>query len=638
MVLKVLKFLWKWATKKKKKKKKKKNIDKPKSLFRRAFDIIRFLFRHWKSVLVTIIAWNIGWYMGWFMGRFGEGSSSVHQKNIKVIAPKKRHQKIKIIWSCPIHRQIHKTIRGKCPICSRSLIRHKLLITKRNTLQLTQDALTLAKIKTSFVIRKPLFQQIRTRGQIHYIKSYIREIFAPISGHFRSQLANNKKFIQQGDYIGEIIKSSQDEKLLHKKLYTPIRGMLLEQTQKTHIKKGMLLYKIVDPSQVHIALSIDESKLSSIYEGQQITIHLPIYPTRQFKGILTFISPSVDPKHHTIKVLAKLNNNENLLKEGMSAYASIYVPLNSKGSIKKRKQFKKWSCLIHPEITSNKKILCPLCQLPLKLKKQASIDLDPLVIPDTAPLFTHNGAIVYIQIPHSNPPAYEGKSVVLGSHINHYYILLAGLQKGDLVVSNGAFRLDSELQLHLKTIKKPTIIRKKPTKYTLHHSFALSKKPSPLLKKLHLHLAPLYSTYIQIQLALFNNQFKNSMLQIKKLAQLLQTFPHFKLPKTQAHQWKQLLKNLKFYSHKASLSQNTTQLRQQFAKLSQQYIRIAFFIGHLAKYKLFEVHCHTTSHKIQFWLQQQDQTIQNPYNNQLPHCGRIRRSFPSIPLKQRAIK
>ncbi|MEZ6150333.1 MAG: DUF3347 domain-containing protein [Pirellulaceae bacterium] len=74
----------------------------------------------------------------------------------------------------------------------------------------------------------------------------------------------------------------------------------------------------------------------------------------------------------------------------------------------------------------------------------------PLVIPVSAALLTGTRAIVYVQVPDAAEPTYEGREVVLGPRAGDYYLVKAGVNEGELVVTNGNFKLDSALQISAK--------------------------------------------------------------------------------------------------------------------------------------------------------------------------------------------
>ncbi|MFA5424778.1 MAG: efflux RND transporter periplasmic adaptor subunit, partial [Phycisphaerae bacterium] len=81
----------------------------------------------------------------------------------------------------------------------------------------------------------------------------------------------------------------------------------------------------------------------------------------------------------------------------------------------------------------------------------------PLVIPATAPLITGKRAVVYVKLPDPNRPVFEGRQVVLGPRAGDYYIVEEGLAEGELVVTNGNFKIDSALQIQAKpSMMSPT--------------------------------------------------------------------------------------------------------------------------------------------------------------------------------------
>ena len=74
----------------------------------------------------------------------------------------------------------------------------------------------------------------------------------------------------------------------------------------------------------------------------------------------------------------------------------------------------------------------------------------PLVIPATAALITGKRAVVYVQMPNTEKPTFQGREVVLGPRAGDYYLVKEGLAEGEVVVSKGNFKIDSALQIQAK--------------------------------------------------------------------------------------------------------------------------------------------------------------------------------------------
>ena len=70
----------------------------------------------------------------------------------------------------------------------------------------------------------------------------------------------------------------------------------------------------------------------------------------------------------------------------------------------------------------------------------------PLLIPSTAPLITGRRAVVYVAVP-GEAGQFEGREIVLGPKARDHYVVLDGLQEGEQVVFNGNFKIDSAIQI-----------------------------------------------------------------------------------------------------------------------------------------------------------------------------------------------
>jgi Cu(I)/Ag(I) efflux system membrane fusion protein len=117
----------------------------------------------------------------------------------------------------------------------------------------------------------------------------------------------------------------------------------------------------------------------------------------------------------------------------------------------------KWISPMHPEIVKDGPGNCDVCGMPLVraetlgyVTAEPTDSAKPLVIPVSAALITGMRAIVYVQVPAAEEPTYEGREIVLGSRAGDYYLVRSGLREGELVVTNGNFKLDSALQISAK--------------------------------------------------------------------------------------------------------------------------------------------------------------------------------------------
>ncbi|MEJ2722863.1 MAG: heavy metal-binding domain-containing protein, partial [bacterium] len=112
---------------------------------------------------------------------------------------------------------------------------------------------------------------------------------------------------------------------------------------------------------------------------------------------------------------------------------------------------------MHPEVVKDGPGKCDICGMDLVpaeslgfVGKPASNADAPILIPATAPLITGTRAVVYVQVPNDEGPLFEGREVELGPRAGNFYVVKSGVAEGELVVTNGAFKLDSELQIQAK--------------------------------------------------------------------------------------------------------------------------------------------------------------------------------------------
>ena len=121
-----------------------------------------------------------------------------------------------------------------------------------------------------------------------------------------------------------------------------------------------------------------------------------------------------------------------------------------------------YTCPMHPEIIRDKPGTCDICGMNLVPSETlgyfaAKPQEAPLLIPATAPLITGKRAIVYVRVPGENKSTFEGREVVLGPRANDMYIVKEGLHEGEHVVVQGAFKIDSAMQINAKpSMMSPT--------------------------------------------------------------------------------------------------------------------------------------------------------------------------------------
>jgi Cu(I)/Ag(I) efflux system membrane fusion protein len=162
----------------------------------------------------------------------------------------------------------------------------------------------------------------------------------------------------------------------------------------------------------------------------------------------------LDPETRTVKVRVNVPNPDGRLKPGMFVRAVVSSRIAAGGKVMDADLAGKWISPMHPEIVKNEPGTCDVCGMPLvRTESLGYVRVDPekadkpLVIPASAPLVTGTRAVVYVEIPGTDRPTYEGREVVLGPRAGDYYLVRAGLSEGQIVVTRGNFKIDSALQI-----------------------------------------------------------------------------------------------------------------------------------------------------------------------------------------------
>ena len=255
--------------------------------------------------------------------------------------------------------------------------------------------------------------------------------------------------------IAEIEESGKP--VTHLTIYSPIGGTVIEKkaTEGMYVDEGTHIYTVTDLSHLWVKLDAYESDLPWIQYGQDVEFFTEAYPGEVFKGKISFRDPVLNAKTRTVKLRVNVDNNEGKLKPEMFVRAVVRSKVASGDKIMAPEMAGKWICPMHPAVVKTEAGNCDICGMDLVTTESLGYVVDtpketPLVIPASAPLITGARAVVYVQVPGARKPTYEGREVVLGPRAGDYYIVKSGLAEGEIVVTNGNFKIDSALQIQAK--------------------------------------------------------------------------------------------------------------------------------------------------------------------------------------------
>ncbi len=270
--------------------------------------------------------------------------------------------------------------------------------------------------------------------------------------------AAREKLRLLGLTAGQIEEIEQSGKLMtHLTIYSPIGGVVIQKmvNEGMYVTTGTPIYTVADLSQVCVKLDAYESDLQWIRYGQEVQFSTEAYAGEPFTGWISFIDPVLDPTTRTVKVRVDVPNPDGRLRPEMFVRAEVRSRVAQGGKVMDPNLVGKWICPMHSSVVKPQQGQCDICGMDLVTTESlgyvaADTPAPPLVIPDTAPLITGKRAVVYVKKPEAQAPTFEGREVVLGPRAGHDYIVESGLNEGELVVTNGSFKIDSALQIQAK--------------------------------------------------------------------------------------------------------------------------------------------------------------------------------------------
>lgn len=363
-----------------------------------------------------------------------------------------------ILWTCSMHPQVRQPAPGNCPICGMTLVplvqqdddhaEHGLA----SQLVVSERAAALMSVQVWPVERIGASGEVRLSGTIGYDETQVHDVVVRTEGQVeRLYVSYENAAVRRGQRIADIyspaiqaaslellqarraataggmpelveaaasqllamgVSRAQVDRILETgepartvSVFSPADGIVSELVarQGEWLMAGGRMLRVSGLSQVWAQFEAYERDLPRLRLGAPMQFTVEAFPGRIFSGRVAFIDPVVDGGRRTARVRVQVPNPGGSLKPGM------LVRGQGGGA--------------------------------------GTTEAAPLAIPASAPLLTGQRAVVYVQIPGTERPTFEARDVTLGERRGEYWEVTAGVSEGELVVVNGAFRIDSELQI-----------------------------------------------------------------------------------------------------------------------------------------------------------------------------------------------
>ena len=351
-------------------------------------------------------------------------------------------------YTCSMHPQIMEDKPGNCPICHMELIVVKRANTAADEILLNDEQIRLGNIQTDTIRNGMIGDKMILTATLNTDESKVNSINARIMGRIdRLYFKNMGDYVSKGahlyDLYSEELNNAKQEYIVAVEKQQSLDNSIIDfnrlvQSAKTklllwgmseaqvneltktkkaspltsfysnesgyitelpvmegqYVSEGSTIVKLADLSSLWAEAQVYTSQLSAIDLKGTAIVQFPDIPGKEWKGKIEFANPEIVSDSRLNLVRVYIPNSGGLLKPGMPAYVSI-----------------------------------------------KSKELNTLTLPSDAVLRDGKMNIVWVQ---SGKNSYKMKMVQTGLESGDRLEIKSGLQNGDVVVTRGAYLLNSE--------------------------------------------------------------------------------------------------------------------------------------------------------------------------------------------------
>ncbi|MCC5821664.1 MAG: efflux RND transporter periplasmic adaptor subunit [Phycisphaerales bacterium] len=423
-------------------------------------------------------------------------------------------------------------------------------------------------------------------------------------------------------------------------IYAPMGGVVthLAVRKGDYVQTGAPIATIANLSRLWLDMQAYESQLPLLRWGQPVTFTVEAHPGEVFEGRISFIEPLVGAQTRTAAVRVAVENKERRLKPGMFASAVVRTRVAQNGAVVNDELAGRWISPMHPTVVRDGPGQCDICGMDLVSAESLGVVGDPslveepLVIPRSAVLFTGTRSVVYVEMPETERPTYEGRAVVLGPRAGDFYIVRGGLNRGERVVVNGAFRIDSAMQIAAKPSMMTPGGGSGGDPHAGHGGMAAGAIPD-MEERVNVPdsfvyaLKPVYAAYLDAQEALAADDLGGFSQAAADLRTAIGFVEEAGLVGEPLGVWRRAAAKLRVESGMTDIER----ARARFEGMSEAIIVLQRRFGHRGSEEWYIAHCPMAlDNKGADWLQRGEQ-VNNPYfGASMLRCGDIRESFEPI--------
>jgi membrane fusion protein, copper/silver efflux system len=354
-----------------------------------------------------------------------------------------------VYYTCSMHPQVKEDQPGKCPICQMDLIAvPRSSMKSNNEIHLSAKQIRLGNIRVDTIRSGSIGDRMVLAGTLNFngqklssvntrVEGRIEKLYTkktgdyihkgePIYDLYSEQLNNAKQeyitALQEQSTIGNtlinygaLVESARGKLILWgmtnqqiaqlpQNKYVPTSTTFLSPEEGyitalniqegSYVMEGSPVFQLADLSTLWAEAQVYTTQLSSIDENSQVTVQIPDLGNQIIPATISFVNPEINPDTRINLIRATIQNENNLLHPGMP----VYIIASSRQ---------------HHSIT----------------------------IPLDAVLTDSKGSTVWVQ---TKPGVYSVRMIKTGITDENTIEIKSGLQPGDIVVTSGAYLLNSE--------------------------------------------------------------------------------------------------------------------------------------------------------------------------------------------------
>jgi membrane fusion protein, copper/silver efflux system len=535
-----------------------------------------------------------------------------------------------IIWTCSMHPQIRQPGPGNCPICGMTLIPVSTGDEHANhgelpRLTVSDRAAALMAVQIWPVERRDLASDVRLSGTIGYDETQVHDVVVRTEGQIERLYVNYENAaVRRGQRLADVyspaiqaasqellqarraaerggmadlveaaaaqllalgVSRAQVERILEigepARTYTllaPADGVVSELSarQGEWLMTGARLMRVAGLSRVWAQFEAYERDLARLQVGRQLQFTVESFPGQVFTGTIAFIDPVIDASRRTARVRVQVDNPGTRLKPGMLARGQASGS-TAAGAV--------------------------------------------LVIPASAPLVTGHRALVYVQLPGFEQPTFEPRDVNLGARRGAYWEVTGGLAEGELVVVNGAFRIDSELQIR----GRPSLMSGPPAagEHLIEPRLDARAAPVQLSAAAGRELERVVAAYLGVAGALAKDDAQAARAAARGLVAALQSASLAGLSGQAAGHWSRTRDGMRTHAAAMAATPDIGVLRQELVPLSEALEQAVRQFRSDQVGTLFRAVCPMVQGREGSWLTRLE-AVENPYYGaEMLECGEV---------------